>query len=86
MFWPTENDSIGIAGAKLVITILTVGLLLVTAVDMFMARMEFYLMAMMVMPLLPFMITSKFSFLSDRDYGAILQCLYKGFAAGRRCW
>lgn len=77
MFWPTENDSIGIAGAKLVITILTVGLLLVTAVDMFMARMEFYLMAMMVMPLLPFMITSKFSFLSDKAIGLMLNLAIK---------
>ena len=52
-------------------------LLFLTAIEMFMARVEFYIMAMMVMPLIPFMITSKFSFLSDKAIGLMINLAIK---------
>ena len=42
-----------------------------------MARIEFYTMALLVMPLLPFMITSKFSFLSDKAIGLVINLAIK---------
>lgn len=52
-------------------------LLFLTAIEMFMARVEFYIMAMLVMPLIPFMITSKFSFLSDKAIGLMFNLAIK---------
>lgn len=55
----------------------TTVLLFLTAIEMFMARIEFYTMALLVMPLLPFMITSKFSFLSDKAIGLVINLAIK---------
>lgn len=52
-------------------------LLFLTSIEMFMARIEFYTMALLVMPLLPFMITSKFSFLSDKAIGLVINLSIK---------
>lgn len=49
----------------------------VAAIEMFMARMEFYTMAILVMPLLLFMMTSKLSFLSDKAIGAMFNLAIK---------
>ena len=52
-------------------------LIFLAAIEMFMARMEFYTMALLVMPLLPFMMTSKLSFLSDKAIGAMFNLAIK---------
>jgi type IV secretion system protein TrbL len=52
-------------------------LLFLTAIEMFMARMEFYTMAVLVMPLLPFIMTSKLSFLSEKAISAMFNLAIK---------
>lgn len=52
-------------------------LIFLSAIEMFMARMEFYTMAILVMPILPFMMTSKLAFLSDKAIGAMFNLAIK---------
>lgn len=80
-FWKKSHfDSIGLLAVNVVSLIAMIVLLFLTAIEMFMARVEFYTMAMLVMPLLPFMITSKFSFLSDKAIGAMFNLAIKVMA------
>ena len=48
-----------------------------TAIEMFIARIEFYTMAILTLPLLPFIVTSKFSFLADKAIGAMFNLAIK---------
>lgn len=48
-----------------------------TAFEMFMARIEFFTMALLTIPLLPFAITSKFGFLADKAIGAMINLSIK---------
>lgn len=76
----SENGSLKSPGLLIINAIALVvmtGLLFLTAIDMFMARIEYYVMALLVMPLLPCMITSKFSFLSDKAIGLMLNLALK---------
>ena len=69
--------SIGLTIVNVIAVIASFILLALTAIEMFMARIEFYTMALLVMPLLPFMITSKFSFLSDKAIGLVINLAIK---------
>ena len=57
--------------------VVTLVLIFLTGIEMFMARIEFYTMALLVMPLLPWMITSKFSFLSEKAIGLMFNLSIK---------
>lgn len=48
-----------------------------TALEMFMARIEFYTMALLTLPLLAFGVTSKFSFLTEKAIGAMFNLAIK---------
>lgn len=50
---------------------------IITAIMMFMARIEFFTMALITLPLLPFMMTGKFSFLADKAIGAMFNLAIK---------
>lgn len=67
----------GVLIVKIIGCITLVILLFLTGIEMFMARVEFYTMSLLVMPLLPFIITSKFSFLSDKAIGAMFNLAIK---------
>lgn len=78
VFWDKAHfNSLGLLVVNCVSLLTMIVLLFLTAIEMFMARVEFYTMAMLVMPLLPFMITSKFSFLSDKAIGAMFNLAIK---------
>lgn len=51
--------------------------LFLTAIEMFMARIEFYTMALLTLPLLAFGTTDKFSFLTDKAIGAMFNLAIK---------
>lgn len=51
--------------------------LFLTALEMFMARIEFFTMALITIPLLPFAMTPKFSFLADKATGAMINLAIK---------
>lgn len=57
--------------AAWLVAIVCVVLIALTAIEMFMARIEFYTMALLTMPLLAFGVSKKFSFLSDKTIGAM---------------
>ena len=77
-FWEHAHfRSLGLLAVNCISLMTMIILLFLTAIEMFMARVEFYTMAMLVMPLLPFMITSKFSFLSDKAIGAMFNLAIK---------
>ena len=81
LFW--EKASFNSLGLLLVNGIALIGvvvLLFLVSIEMFMARIEFYTLALLVLPLLPFMITSKFSFLSDNAIGAMFNLAIKVMA------
>lgn len=81
VFWDKAHfNSLGLLVVNCVSLMAMIVLLFLTAIEMFMARVEFYTMAMLVMPLLPFMITSKFSFLSDKAIGAMFNLAIKVMA------
>jgi type IV secretion system protein TrbL len=77
-FWDKANfSSFGLLIINVLSLFVMVILLFLTSIEMFMARIEFYTMAILVMPLLSFMITSKFSFLSDKSIGAMFNLAIK---------
>lgn len=53
------------------VVLVCIVLIILTAIEMFMARIEFYTMALLTMPLLAFGVSKKFSFLSDKTIGAM---------------
>ena len=79
IYWEDVSilTSPGVLFIKVIGCITLVILLFLTGIEMFMARVEFYTMALLVMPLLPFIITSKFSFLSDKAIGAMFNLAIK---------
>lgn len=77
-FWSKASfKSIGLFFVNLISLFIIILAAILTAIEMFMARIEFYTMALITMPLLPFMITSKFSFLGDKAIGAMFNLAIK---------
>ena len=76
-------DSTGILDGIGLVFLTVIGLVVIlfatfmTAIEMFMARIEFYTMAILTLPLLPFIVTSKFSFLADKAIGAMFNLAIK---------
>ena len=80
-FWDNAHfNSIGLALVNIVALLTMIFVLFMAAIEMTMARIEFYTMALLVMPLLPFIVTSKFSFLSDKAIGAMFNLAIKVMA------
>ncbi|MBR3721648.1 MAG: type IV secretion system protein [Selenomonadaceae bacterium] len=78
--WYKEVSAWDGLGTFLVSLIGAMGMLIVsilTAFEMFMARIEFYTMALLTIPLLPFAVTSKFGFLADKAIGAMINLSIK---------
>lgn len=77
-FWSKASfKSIGLFFVNLISLFIIILAAILTAIEMFMARIEFYTMALITMPLLPFMITNKFSFLGDKAIGAMFNLAIK---------
>lgn len=80
-FWDNAHfTSVGLLFVNIIALLTMIVVLFLTAIEMTMARIEFYTMALLVMPLLPFIITSKFSFLSDKAIGAMFNLAIKVMA------
>lgn len=80
-FWDNAHlTSVGLFFVNVIALLMMIVVLFLTAIEMTMARIEFYTMALLVMPLLPFIITSKFSFLSDKAIGAMFNLAIKVMA------
>lgn len=78
--WYDEVSAWDGLGTFIVSCIAAVAMLIVailTAFEMFMARIEFYTMSLLTIPLLPFAITSKFGFLADKAIGAMINLSIK---------
>ncbi len=60
-----------------IVLIVVVICLFLTAIEMFMCRIEFYTMALLTMPLLAFGTIKKFSFLADKAVGAMFNLAIK---------
>ena len=77
-FWKAASfKSIGLFFVNLISLFVIMIAMSLTAIEMFMARIEFYTMALITMPLLPFAVTSKFNFLSDKAIGAMFNLAIK---------
>ena len=77
-FWSKASfKSIGLFFVNIISLFIIMLAAILTAIEMFMARIEFYTMALITMPLLPFMVTSKFSFLGDKAVGAMFNLAIK---------
>ena len=70
-------DSIGILLIMIIAMVAIVYCMFMTALEMFMARIEFYTMALLTLPLLAFGVTSKFSFLTEKAIGAMFNLAIK---------
>ncbi|MBQ9365235.1 MAG: type IV secretion system protein [Schwartzia sp.] len=69
-----------LAGEILILIVLAIIIVIcgiLISIEIFMAKIEFYTMALISMPLLPFHVTSKFSFLSDKAIGAMFNLAIK---------
>ena len=77
--WKSESSAFQL-GSFIVTGIGMIGTLIVavlTAFEMFMARIEFFTMALLTIPLLPFAVTSKFGFLADKAIAAMINLSIK---------
>ena len=70
-------DGVGLVFLSVIGIVLLLFCVFMTALEMFMARIEFYTMALLTLPLLPFIVTSKFSFLADKAIGAMFNLAIK---------
>lgn len=70
-------DGIGLVLLSIAGIILILFATFLTAIAMFTARIEFYTMALLTLPLLPFVVTSKFGFLADKAIGAMFNLAIK---------
>lgn len=69
--------SIGLTIINLVSLICIMACLFLTAIEMFMARIEFYTMALITIPLLPFGMIKQLNFLSEKAIGAMFNLAIK---------
>jgi len=70
-------NNIGLTIVDVIALIITMGCLFLTAVEMFMARIEFYTMALITIPLLPFGVCKHTEFLSQKAIGAMFNLAIK---------
>ena len=79
-FWEDAHFTIfdlGLSITNIVSVIAIFILAALTALEMFVARIEFYTMALICLPLIPFLITSKFTFLGEKAIGAMFNLAIK---------
>lgn len=69
--------TIGPAIASIICIGITVALLILTSIEMFMARLEFYTMALLTIPLIPFAAISQLNYLFRNAFGAIINLSIK---------
>lgn len=62
---------------SLVIVVIVLGCLILAAIEIFMARIEFYTMALMTLPCLAFGTMGKFNFLTEKAIGCMFNCAMK---------
>ena len=70
-------NNLGVTFVDLIALIVIVICLFLTAIEMFMARIEFYTMALITIPLLPFGVCKQTEFLSQKAIGAMFNCAIK---------
>ena len=73
----TSFASLGILLISVIGLFAIVYCLFMTALEMFMARIEFYTMALLTIPLLAFGVTEKFAFLTEKAIGAMFNLAIK---------
>lgn len=78
--WNNAHFSIGSLGlsfVNLIALICIMACLFLTAIEMFMVRIEFYTMALITIPLLPFGMIKPLNFLSEKAVGAMFNLMIK---------
>lgn len=78
--WDNSKFSItspGLLAINIISLVTIIGCLFLTAIEMFMARIEFYTMALITIPLLPFGMVKPFSFLAEKAIGAMINLSIK---------
>ena len=76
--WDEFNcKSIGLLLLNLLSLGIVVVCMILTAIEMFMARIEFYTMALITIPLLPFIMLDKFAFLAEKAIGGMFNLAIK---------
>lgn len=76
--WDEFNcKSIGLLLLNLLSLAVVVVCMILTAIEMFMARIEFYTMALITIPLLPFIMLDKFAFLAEKAIGGMFNLAIK---------
>ena len=77
-FWKNSSfKSIGLVLLNLVGLLTVVIAMILTSIEMFMARIEFYTMALITIPLLPFIMLNKFAFLAEKAIGGMFNLAIK---------
>ena len=77
-FWENSSfKSIGLVLLNLVGLLTVVIAMILTSIEMFMARIEFYTMALITIPLLPFIMLNKFAFLAEKAIGGMFNLAIK---------
>ena len=77
-FWEKSSfKSIGLVLLNLVGLLTVVIAMILTSIEMFMARIEFYTMALITIPLLPFIMLNKFAFLAEKAIGGMFNLAIK---------
>jgi type IV secretion system protein TrbL len=78
--WNSAHFSIGSLGlsfVNLISIVCIIACLFLTAIEMFMVRIEFYTMALIALPLLPFGMIKQLRFLAEKAIGAVLNLMIK---------
>lgn len=70
-------SSIGLLCINIISLVTIVGCLFLTGIEMFMVRIEFYTMALITIPLLPFGMIKQFNFISDKAIGVMFNLAIK---------
>ena len=77
-FWDSAHfNSIGLALVNITGLMIILVCSILTAIEMFMARIEFYTMALITIPLLPFVMLEKFAFLAEKAIGGMFNLAIK---------
>ena len=75
-FWEKSSfKSIGLVLLNFLLTVVIA--MILTSIEMFMARIEFYTMALITIPLLPFIMLNKFAFLAEKAIGGMFNLAIK---------
>ena len=77
-FWENASfDSIGLVILNVVSLLIVLIAMILTAIEMFLARIEFYTLALITIPLLPFIMLNKFAFLAEKAIGGMFNLAIK---------